>query len=272
MQKTLLAVAIALNIAATPALAAEDLTLPEAMQSVLASAYEPDRHCGTWSLGEADRRYVASLLGSELEQVAGEWEICPMRLLNYLEPYQQKAMLLLRVRPTGTDFDCHACTPIIGAALFRRDPKGWVLQHQARILTPGLSGFGQPGEASLVSLGLSRYAVRLEGGYTGQGVSTYSQTLLAETQGKLHVIWSGVTGGDNEGTGGSLPHYSFGSKLIFVPRPDQAWPDLHQLITGTDLRDLAGKSVAEDVSGTRIYRFDGKAYRPLQAYASLGSE
>lgn len=250
--------------------AAPALTAPNAMKLVLGPTYDADSHCGEWKLSEYDLAYFSRQLGRAPDQVAANWKVCPDKLLSYVENGESKAFMVLKVTPVGEDLNCHFCGPEIGLASFIYGPKGWKLKHQSRLLATGLGHMGAGAEAKLIPIQGQRQGVVLDSGFVQNGISGGHKTLLAEIDGWLYQIWEGPVSRSNEGSV-DQPRYSFDSSLRFVPVKGRPWPELHQVIKGT--RGVyAGKTLkVVPLNETRIYRFDGRKYKPVKAYSDLRS-
>ncbi len=157
------------------------------------------------------------------------------------KPFRQlvieRRMLLFTLTPP--QFECHACQPALGGALFSKVEGGWRLDSVNRhILTNGAYG-GLP-EPEVIKIGKERSAVLIEVGYTSTGTTVGGLSLVAEVNGKLkEVLEVDETFGNNGGNCGDDlgPCWSFESKYNYVPGSNEEWLDVVVATTGTEKND-----------------------------------
>lgn len=264
----LIRLGLAASALAWPAFGVDNLDPRQAMEQVMQKAPLTAKGCGSWTLSpEETRRRVQANQGSPVKPV---WTLCPYQWHPFRQQGKERAYLLLKAEPAGDNGnDCHMCSPMLGAAIFEKRPTGWSLVRQQRDLAPGLGTFGQLAPAKLVALSPDRHGIQVSSGYTGMGINTLRQVLFVENGQGLAEVWNELTDSDNRGIGPSLPKYRFTSRLSFVPVKGQVWPELHQIVSGTALKEVQGRQRAVSVAGTRIFRFDGKRYRPIKGYFRL---
>lgn len=180
---------------------------------------------------------------------------------------EQEVLLATYAVPDEGTFNCHACLPLIGAALLRKSAVGWTREA----FEPPSFMFGEGGEppdATLVQFGPHRYGIELED--TGDhGGRSYAETAL-------FLPWNGGfsdafyrttmedTSSDESGCGPSENKTHDGGPICFAYHTELKFvsgsrPDYYDLViktSGTRL-DPSGKVV----DASRIGRFqliDGK--------------
>jgi len=175
--------------------------------------------------------------------------------------------------PDSGNFDCHACAPFIGAALFKRGTGGWTREASEPPFLPfGL--VGRHPDAKLVQYGPHRYGIQLESRGAHQGNIFTTVALLLPWNGRFRMALRTETLANNtedESAECRLSEdgpdkdyrlrlcYAYHRKLKFVPGRDSQYYDLVVTTSGKDFNE-SGKVV--DISGTmRLRLVDGK-YRP----------
>jgi hypothetical protein len=176
---------------------------------------------------------------------------------------QERYILITGAAPPH--YECHACAPIIGGAIFSRSGNVWKLDTDTRFITR-MGSYGEVNsDGLLVSIGPDRHGVLFRPGWTGQGYTYQSVVILGETGGEIREIASiPQTDGDNVGTCGekeepaNQPCFSYQARVDFVPGRNREYHDLRIRTTGTKLND-AGK--LQRVNETTRYSFDGQEYK-----------
>jgi hypothetical protein len=185
----------------------------------------------------------------------------------------EEVLLATYAVPDEGNFDCHACLPLIGGALFKKDKGGWIREAAA---LPCLA-FGEGGEApnaSLVRFGPHQYGIKLEdSGVHGGRNFTETALFLPWNGGFSNALYKTTmedSSGDESGCqqaknksddDGGLPCIAYHSNLKFVPGSDPDYYDLVIKTSGTRLDGLGadGSLKVEDASETVRLRFvDGR--------------
>ena len=132
-------------------------------------------------------------------------------------------------------YDCHACAPIIGGATFSKQGDAWQLDTVTKEVST-MGSWGSAPEGKLIKIGPERYGVVFQPGYTGQGITSESAVVIAETTGNVReVLVVDEYSADNGGTCGEglATCYSFSSKLEFVAGSNAEFYDARITTTGT---------------------------------------
>lgn len=99
-------------------------------------------------------------------------------------PYRQdnsgKHIIITATVPAGEHYECHACAPLIGGAVFRRSGKRWVLEAENKYITvTGKFGSTDREVIRLAKIGSSRYGVIFQGDDVHQGyISNYVSLIV----------------------------------------------------------------------------------------------
>lgn len=180
----------------------------------------------------------------------------------FSKPFRQlildRRLLLFTFVPPN--YDCHACAPSLGGALFSKVEGGWKLDSISRhILTDG--AFGELPEPKMIKLGKERVGIAIETGFTSTGVTEGGLYLVAEVDGKLkEVFLLPEAFGDNGGNCGDDlgPCWSFESKFNYVPGGNDEWFDVVVATTGTEKND---KDEIVPVKKNRRFTFQNGKYQ-----------
>jgi hypothetical protein len=180
------------------------------------------------------------LNGSGLK-IGDEIVVRPLRVLEAWEDGTHKMILLTYSRPKdGGSFDCHACAPLIGVAVFVRNGPQWKVESSRAVVTRGGS-FGIPTKVfRVVQLGPRRIGIEMTDSYMGGGETEDSMAILVAWGGKVNEALGSFTHDDNKGDcGGSdmLPCYVIRKKVSYVPGENKDYFDIAFELSGTELTD-----------------------------------
>jgi hypothetical protein len=162
--------------------------------------------------------------------------------------------------PATGDFDCHACAPLIGVAVFVKAGDSWkvVASEKTDLI------FGQyavPGTAQLFQFGPHHTGIQLSDTDGGQGVMDTQVILLVAWNGGFSQAWSGLVSSDDSmycGPQTVSPCFGYKVDLKFEKGSNPEYDDLIATTSGTDLTD-ATPPVLKNVAGVQHLHFaDGK--------------
>jgi hypothetical protein len=183
-------------------------------------------------------------------------------------PFQEagtaKHVVLTSTVPTGTDFSCHACSPLISGFVFSEKGGKWAVETDQRDLQVS-AGWGQSPQMRIAQFGPDRFGVIASSGNTSQGYTSAGDTLLLPTSGGFASVLSISTEDDNSGTCGdssmpitAQPCYSSRASYEFQPGKNPELFDVKVINSGTKLVD--GKLVSNDA--ITFYSFSKDRYLP----------
>jgi hypothetical protein len=181
----------------------------------------------------------------------------------------QKLYLVTSAVPANSlgGYDCHACAPAIGVAVFARKADRWELQS-ANAAIGFYGGWGGPPEADLITIGPEKHGVMLSIDHEGQGYSSTWSVLLAPVGKVVDKVWSIDDEQDDSGAydpagvdGPKVKYRSSAAHKFIVPEDYNGggveYYDIEIISRGQDERDTASRLKSEN--WTEIYRFsDGK--------------
>jgi hypothetical protein len=161
---------------------------------------------------------------------------------------------------TPPNFDCHACAPVVSAAVFTQAAGNWKVAVADPAVTVA-GGFGKPGTFKLERVGENQYGLVVETGFTGQGDTSQLLTLHVPDGPKFKTVLQLDTHMDNGGScGPPAPSacYSYDAKYRLEPKPGQEYHDIVVTTTGTKI-GANGRVVP--ATGTARYVFSAGEYK-----------
>lgn len=184
-----------------------------------------------------------------------------------------KTYLVSSAKPTGTsmEFDCHACQPSIGVAVFALEGQNWVLES-ANPAIDFYGGWGNAPEVSLVQVGPEKHGIILSWSDMGQGFESASKSLLIPAGKTVSNVWDLGDEEDNLGAidptekSTNFPPHRFSAAFRFLSGDESTNsngnPDYYdiEVIARGDNRDSLGRP-AKSQNWTAIYRFANGKYR-----------
>jgi uncharacterized membrane protein len=162
--------------------------------------------------------------------------------------------------PAEGEFDCHACAPLIGAAVFEKSGTSWKMEASEK---PDIifGQYGNPATAQLFQVGPSHSGIQLSDTDGGQGVADSHVIFLVSWNGGFSQAYSGIVASNNSdycGAQAGSPCYAYHSDLKFVKGDDPDYYDLTIETSGTNL-PTSGTGGIENMSGVQHLRLvDGK--------------
>jgi hypothetical protein len=162
----------------------------------------------------------------------------PLRVIEAKEDGRQKFILLTYSVPKVTwNFDCHACRPYIGEAVFVRDGQRWNVESSGDMITEA-GGFGHPPHGfRVVQLGPRRIGLEMINGDGGQGETTILNALFVPWNGKVNEALHFFAHDDDLGGCVEIPCYSNHRTISFVSGANGDYFDIFLALSGTDMTD-----------------------------------
>ncbi len=169
-------------------------TVPAAME-VIFGLYDKNIECSQWVCKPHEAKRFES-------KAAGKGVLFTRAAGSYpLETSQGKKMLLLTEtlsREKDGWEDCHACAPILGAAMFQQIDGAWFIEALQKDLGE-MGSWGQLPANKLVKIGPDMYGVIFNDGYTAQGITERQIEILGLVDGKFNILLTENTSYNNEG-------------------------------------------------------------------------
>jgi hypothetical protein len=188
---------------------------------------------------------------------AKEFYVKNLLISPFQESGVEKQLLVTAAAPP--EHDCHACAPIIGMFVFKKNGDSWELEQEQKYVTE-LGSYGVAPDAKLVEIGKGNYGALFEYGDTGQGYTSEAVILIARVEKVFKEILNVETAGDNSGACGEDigPCWKFSSTYEFTQGKNGNFFDFKISLTGTKAGDETDQIVSADEEKT--YVFDGKEY------------
>ncbi len=189
-------------------------TVPAAME-VIYGLYDKNVECAKWLCKPHEaKRFESKATDDGLlhTRAAGAYPI---------EAADGKRMLLITEtlsREKEDWEDCHACAPILGAAMFQEIDGAWFIEALQKDLGT-IGSYGELPSNKLVSIGPDMYGVIFNYGYTAQGVTEGGVYIIGMVDGEFKNLLDENTSFSNEGMFGDPKTepmaYSYTSELTF---------------------------------------------------------
>ncbi|MGC1416699.1 MAG: hypothetical protein WA817_15545 [Candidatus Acidiferrum sp.] len=192
-------------------------------------------------------------------------------------PGQRGFVLLTYAVPSREGYDCHACAPVIGMAVFSEEGSKWNMDATNRSVCVSGAFGNPPNDIELVQIGRRQLAAKIVDVGGGQGETTAVLQLLIPWRGKVNLGLQRVIGDDDQGgcgeDAGGLACYANHRTFAFLHNKNTEYYDLELKLAGTDLPlpDTTPISKARDVSGTEIYTLQNGKYVRTSAQGDLTS-
>jgi hypothetical protein len=170
------------------------------------------------------------------------------------------------------NYDCHACAPTLGMAIFSHEGRKWTMTASNRAATY-VGDWGEPpADIQLVQIGPNHPAVQIGEVSNGQGEGTAILELLIPWNGTVNrglrrVISNAyVCGEGDEG----LPCYANQRTVKFIANGKPEYYDLELELTGTDLAGGNGTPMrAQEVHGIETLKLENGKYVQVSRQGDL---
>jgi hypothetical protein len=216
---------------------------------------------------------VLDLTGSNFK-IGDEIVVQPLRTLDTNENGKRKVILLTFAVPKDTfgaghrwDFDCHACAPLIGVAVFVHGDAGWNVESSRTVISSGGEFGHPPDEFRIVAVGPHRIGIEMTDGYSGQGEETISKVIMVAWNGKVNMALRYVAADNNKGACGpdadGMPCYANHRRLEFVTDANRDYSEILLRLSGTDLTETAPYR-SKAVRGWERFTFEHGKYKMVE--------
>jgi serine/threonine protein kinase len=236
-----------------------DFNVGKALELIYGS-YDYQKKYAKWKLTAEDlRKSKLDLQGSGI--TAGTVYTNPNFFQSFTQAGVQRYFLITDTVPAR--YDCHACAPLIGGAVFSQVGNNWQVESENKIIST-MGSFGSAPKGKLIKIGPDRHGAMFEAGGMGQGISNEVAVVIADMGETLReVLTVDEFGGDNGGACGEglAACYSFSSKLEFVPGANPDYYDAKVTTTGTK-EDNDGN--VRRVNAVKKYTFANGKYVPAK--------
>jgi hypothetical protein len=208
---------------------------------------------------------------------AGEQQMTVRVLFNaYGVDAGPKSLVLVTfaVPSSGEAFDCHACSPTIGMAVFSQKGLKWIMDASNRAVTFAGEWGKPPKDIQLVQIGPNRHAVEVVDVGKGNGESTAVLQILIPWNGNVNLGLERIIADDDKGlcdSRGGLACYANRRTVTFIPKDKVEYYDLELKLTGTDLppSDATASRRARKVNGLETLKFENGRYVQISRHGDL---
>jgi hypothetical protein len=231
----------------------EDFNLPAAMKSLYGN-YDPLAHTSTF---RTSRGYPHTFFDKP-----GKVDARIFLATGAEDSGATKVFVLTAAIPHGSpEYDCHACAPLIGAAIFAKNGASWTVESSNKEFDV-LGNWGGPPQAEIVRAGPQRSGFELKPGNTNQGETVGEVVILLAWKGGIHTAFSAEnlsteTSDCGDGMGNCRDK---SAEITFVRGENADYDDIVLTISGTELNEKTGKD--EKVRRIQNWKFvEGKYVR-----------
>jgi hypothetical protein len=190
----------------------------------------------------------------------------------------QKSLVLITFAVPTSDatFDCHACSPTIGMAVFSQKGLQWTIDASNRAVTFAGEWGKPPTDIQLVQIGPNRRAVKVIDVGEQNGETTEGLQLLIPWNGNVGLGLERIISDDDKGgcdSRGGLACYANRRTVTFIHKDNVEYYDLELKLTGTDLpiSDASPSTRARKVRGTEILKIENGKYVQASRQGDLTS-
>jgi hypothetical protein len=186
---------------------------------------------------------------------------------------QSFVLVTYAVPTTGQTFDCHACAPTIGMAIFSQKGLKWTVDASSSAITSS-GGWGKPPtDIQLVQIGPNRRAVKFIDVGGGQGQTTAVLQFLIPWNGTVTLGLERIIADDDGGACNpdqGLPCYANHRTVTFIPIDKAEYDDVELELTGTDFTGTEVTSTrVREVRGLEILKFENGKYVQVSRQGDL---
>jgi hypothetical protein len=242
-----------------------EFSVAKAME-VIYGLYDKDIECSRWVCKPREEKSFASKISNE-----GVLFTRPSGVYDIKDNDGKRKLLLTETLARGKEGweSCHACAPIVGAALFMEVEGDWFIEALRKDLSE-IGAWGEMPPHELVQIGPQSWGVRLDYGYTNQGITEGGMELLGMAKDRFHVLANLHTNYSNEGMffegQDSEEAYSYSSQISFEPGDNVEHWDMIVKTKGS--KPMGEEGVIEDFEETRRFAVEGTEYVEISSESS----
>lgn len=238
-----------------------EFTREKAME-VVYGYYDKNMECSKWVCSVPEKAEFGEKVNSQ-----GELHTRASGIFDYqTEEGKQKILVTETLSREKDDWEeCHACAPILGAAIFSELEGDWFVMALRKNL--GVYGaWGKGPEKELIQIGENHFAILLKEAYTAQGIENGSQLLIGLDADSFKVLLDLPTSYSNEGMYYEDFHpelaEAYDSELSFIAEPGQDHYDLIVTTQGKRMVSIGdGKEEVRPFSEKKRFTLDKGRYR-----------
>lgn len=172
-------------------------------------------------------------------------------------------LFFILTQTTTFENSCHACSPVLGGAVFVLDNNSWRIRTKQEFISNIAGDWGQISEdvGELEIIGPDKHGVALNIGYGGMGEEYLFKYIIAETANDLRVVFQTEVKGefvtcDNV----NFKCWGFQTTMEYIRGNNLNYYDIRIQRYGTK---YSWEGII-DVTGEEIYSFDGITYNRIK--------
>jgi hypothetical protein len=187
-------------------------------------------------------------------------------VLEIKEGEDRRMMLITETLARGKEGweSCHACAPIVGAAMFMEVEGDWYIEALRKDLDE-IGSWGEIPPQTLVQIGPQAWGARLDYGSTNQGITEEGTELIGIANDRFEVLADLETNFSNEGMffdgADAKGAYAYSSKIKFEPGNNPEYWDMVVTTSGRKPVEEGGK--IEKFKTVRRFTLKGTGYQEL---------
>lgn len=237
-----------------------EFNVPDAM-ALLYGHYDARLACSKWECPPADRRAFAdkrTRSGHLYTRPGGQYVLQE-------GPNAEILLLTETVSREGSGWEsCHACAPILGAAIFKRIDGAWFVKSAKKDIAQ-IGAWGTLPPSELITIGSRTWGLRFDYDYTAQGASIGGMALLASINGEFKIVADVHTKFSNEEmfleNEGEGLKYQYDSELTWVAGDNTEIHDMYVHTKGRRPVDgMDGNGKIKPFDETRVYTYKVDQY------------
>lgn len=229
-----------------------DFSLPDGMK-LLYGNYDAAKKSSTFRLS---KKFPNTFFDRPGKVEAREFTAAGM-----MDSGEMKVFVLTSAVPAAApQFNCHACAPVIGVAIFAKKGGAWAIEDADKSFEV-MGNWGGPPAASIVRVGPDRAAFELNPGNTNQGETVGATVILLPWKGAIREAFNMETEStENSDCGDGTECTDKETEVSFVHGDNPDYDDLLLKITGKATSQKTGKEV--EIHREQTWKFaDGKYVR-----------
>lgn len=239
-----------------------DFSVPKAME-VVYGLYDKNIECSRWICKPHEEKTFAAKLsgdGALYSRASGVHEI--------KEGEDRRMLLLTETLARGKEGweSCHACSPIVGAAMFMEVEGDWYIEALRKDLDE-IGSWGEMPPHQLVQIGPQAWGARLDYGSTNQGITEGGMELIGIAKDRFEVLADVETNFSNTGMffegEEAEGAYEYDSIITFEPGNNPEYWDM--IVTTSGRKPLGEGEEIVEFETVRRFTLSGKAYQEVAA-------
>jgi len=194
----------------------------------------------------------------------------------FIQEGQPHYIVLTQTNPEPPQHSCHACSPVIGGALFKKIHGEWHLVALNREIIKGGSWGMAPRDKKFIKIGPDRYAVAFFDYYSGQGHSTEGYFIIGNIGTSIECLisvpviaenYSECCISDKGENCDRPPCWSFNSEIEFIPGSFDDYFDIKITTSGTRTENYSDLILFKEI---RTYKYAGCYFKDNGININLG--